>query len=69
MNEKVIKMNKRGVLNIVHFNDVYEIRESNKPVCGGVDRFCFRVKELREKYNPVILFSGDLWNPSKCMGS
>ena len=50
---------------ILHFNDVYEIRESAKNhVCGGVARFDTLLKSYADE-NPIILFSGDLWNPSK----
>lgn len=55
---------KKGVLNIVHFNDVYEVRESDKHVCGGAPRFVSLVHSFKDK-NPLVLFSGDLWNPSK----
>ena len=52
-------------IHIVHFNDVYEVRENEKShVCGGADRFKTLVDQFQDK-NPLVLFSGDLWNPSK----
>jgi 2',3'-cyclic-nucleotide 2'-phosphodiesterase (5'-nucleotidase family) len=55
-------------LNIIHYNDVYELRGTDQPgVCGGADRFCALVNKLKQEHNPLILFSGDLWNPSKCI--
>lgn len=58
------------ILNIIHFNDVYEVRENpSKKVCGGAARFVSLINSLKKKdgedLNPLILFSGDLWNPSK----
>lgn len=50
---------------IIHYNDVYELRGSDKELCGGADRFCHLVNKLREQHNALVLFSGDLWNPSK----
>jgi 5'-nucleotidase len=59
------KNSSKSPIQIIHFNDVYEVRgDSNKEVCGGADRFCSLVKSFKEK-NPLVLFSGDLWNPSK----
>jgi len=51
-------------ITFLHFNDVYEIRESKVKVCGGVSRFDSLVKSFKDQ-NPVLLFSGDLWSPSK----
>jgi len=48
---------------LLHFNDVYEIRENSKnTICGGVSRFDTLVKQYPDA---IVLFSGDLWNPSK----
>lgn len=49
---------------IIHFNDVYDMDEKNSEVCGGVARFDTLIKSY-EKENPIVLFSGDLWSPSK----
>ena len=56
---------KPKTLSIIHYNDVYELRGTEKEICGGADRFCQLVNELREKHNSLVFFSGDLWNPSK----
>jgi hypothetical protein len=57
-----------GELNIIHFNDVYEVRERDNEVCGGAARFCTYVNSFKapgEDKDPLVLFSGDLWSPSK----
>lgn len=59
------KSGEKQPIHIVHFNDVYEVRENEKKeVCGGADRFATLVHSFKDK-NPLVLFSGDLWNPSK----
>lgn len=52
-------------LNLIHYNDVYELRGNDKEICGGADRFCTLLSEVREQHNALVLFSGDLFNPSK----
>ncbi|KAK3086654.1 hypothetical protein FSP39_021442 [Pinctada imbricata] len=50
-------------LTIIHFNDVYNIEpQKNEPV-GGAARFTAYVKS-QQSHNPLILFSGDVLNPS-----
>lgn len=54
-------------LKILHFNDVYNISHDPKnQICGGIARFATKMQEIK-KENPetVILFSGDLWSPSR----
>ena len=51
---------------ILHFNDVYEIGEKSIHLCGGVARFHTLVKSFQQE-EPALLFSGDLWSPSKCI--
>lgn len=55
----------RKSLTIIHYNDVYELRGTDKEICGGADRFCYLVNKFREEHDALVLFSGDLWNPSK----
>ena len=54
-------------LKIIHFNDVYNITENEKSeVCGGVARFAAKMDQIKKEHpETVILFSGDLWSPSK----
>ena len=52
-------------LKIIHYNDVYELRGIDKDICGGADRFCTLVNQIREQHDALVLFSGDLFNPSK----
>lgn len=49
---------------ILHFNDVYNIDQQVKtePV-GGAARFCTAMNSFKE-LNPLVLFSGDAFNPS-----
>ncbi|PNH05871.1 5'-nucleotidase [Tetrabaena socialis] len=52
-------------LTILHFNDVYNIEEQAREPVGGAARFCAKVKEVRKSgANPLVLFSGDAYNPS-----
>lgn len=58
-------LHKEFDLCIVHFNDVYNIeprKEGSEPV-GGAARFIHHVKSLAH-LNPLVLFSGDAFNPS-----
>jgi 5'-nucleotidase len=58
-------------LTILHFNDVYNIDVSSKqePV-GGAARFVHAVKQQKQAiqqetgHEPLVLFSGDCFNPS-----
>lgn len=52
-------------LALVHYNDVYELRGTDKDPCGGADRFSQLANELRKEHDALVFFSGDLWNPSK----
>ncbi|PPS96817.1 5'-Nucleotidase/apyrase [Cryptosporidium hominis] len=47
---------------ILHFNDVYNIEEDVNST-GGVARFVEALKSFRS-LNPLLLFSGDVFNPS-----
>ncbi|KAJ1609839.1 5'-nucleotidase/2'-cyclic phosphodiesterase [Cryptosporidium canis] len=47
---------------ILHFNDVYNIEEDVNGG-GGVARFVEALKSFRSQ-NPLLLFSGDVFNPS-----
>lgn len=51
-------------LTIIHYNDVYNIDQQVKsePI-GGAARFCTAVNSFKPE-NPLILFSGDAFNPS-----
>ncbi|GLC44409.1 hypothetical protein PLESTB_000472700 [Pleodorina starrii] len=52
-------------LTILHFNDVYNIEEQAREPKGGAARLCAKVNEFRESgANPLVLFSGDCYNPS-----
>ena len=48
---------------ILHFNDVYEIESRDKEPVGGAARFTTLLKSYEERH-PLILFSGDAFNPS-----
>lgn len=51
-------------LTILHYNDVYNIESSVKsePI-GGAARFCTAINSFKQ-LNPLVLFSGDAFNPS-----
>jgi len=50
-------------ITIVHFNDVYNIEGRSQEPVGGAARFCTAVSQLSAS-NPLVLFSGDAFNPS-----
>lgn len=54
----------RNALVIIHYNDVYNIDQQVKsePI-GGAARFCTAVNSFKDQ-NPLVLFSGDAFNPS-----
>ena len=58
-------MEKNGVeeLIILHFNDVYNLEEGQEEPVGGVARFKTALDSFSE-LEPLILFSGDLFQPS-----
>lgn len=55
-------------LHVVHFNDVYHLPpfkpSTARGVVGGASRFHTVLAEIRENYNPLVLFSGDFMGPS-----
>jgi 5'-nucleotidase len=50
-------------VSIVHFNDVYDIEPCEQEPVGGAARFVTAVRQLNDQ-NPLVLFSGDAFNPS-----
>lgn len=62
-------MSQVGVIKLVHFNDVYNVTASKTAnPCGGAARFVHKVKAILEqptnKCKPIVVFSGDAFNPS-----
>ena len=54
-------------LTILHFNDVYNIEPRDQEPVGGAARFVTKIKSFSEVNGgaePMVLFSGDLLNPS-----
>ena len=56
-------LKKEQKLIILHFNDVYNLEESQSEPLGGVARFKTALDSFSE-LEPLILFSGDLFQPS-----
>jgi len=52
-------------LTILHFNDVYNIEEIKTDPVGGAARFKTALDSFKH-LDPLILFSGDLFQPSLC---
>ena len=53
-----------SALNIIHFNDVYNI-EANSDGEAGVVNFEAYLRQLKSQYpDSLVLFSGDLFSPS-----
>ena len=59
-------MESEKVVHVLHFNDVYNLasRPKKEPV-GGAARFITATKQKSEGLNPLVLFSGDIYSPSK----
>jgi len=55
-----------AILTIIHFNDVYNIESRSQEPVGGAARFMTAVSQLASS-NPLVLFSGDAFNPSISM--
>jgi 2',3'-cyclic-nucleotide 2'-phosphodiesterase (5'-nucleotidase family) len=62
--------NKKNILDIIHFNDVYNLEPqySEDPI-GGVSRFNTALTNLKKELasqgrKPIIIFSGDFVGPS-----
>jgi len=51
------------IVTIIHFNDVYNIESRSQEPVGGAARFVTAVNQLASN-NPLVLFSGDVFNPS-----
>lgn len=56
--------NNKKTLTVLHYNDVYNIDQNTmtEPI-GGAARFCTAIKSFQH-LNPLVLFSGDAFNPS-----
>lgn len=52
-------------LRIIHFNDVYNIEESEKEPVGGAARFSTAVHQIQKTAPSLTVFSGDAFSPSK----
>lgn len=55
---------KRKPLKVIHFNDVYNIEETKDEPVAGSSRFYSALRAYSHQ-NPLILFSGDIFSPSK----
>ena len=49
---------------LLHFNDVYNLQPRKKEPIGGAARFITAANAHKDK-NPLVLFSGDIYSPSK----
>ncbi|KAI9281605.1 Metallo-dependent phosphatase-like protein [Sporodiniella umbellata] len=54
------------LLELIHFNDVYHVTPSKEEPVGGASRFTTKINEIRSRseQTPLVLFSGDAFNPS-----
>lgn len=58
-------------LQIIHFNDVYNIDTTVREPVGGAARFVTAVREAKEAAHPVeslVIFSGDAFSPAPLTG-
>lgn len=55
-------------LELVHFNDVYHVSPSKDEPVGGSSRFVSKINQVLTESTapdkPMVLFSGDAFNPS-----
>eukprot|EP01095_Lingulamoeba_sp_RSL-Kostka_P005948 TRINITY_DN1814_c0_g1_i1.p1 TRINITY_DN1814_c0_g1~~TRINITY_DN1814_c0_g1_i1.p1 ORF type:complete len:561 (+),score=183.64 TRINITY_DN1814_c0_g1_i1:34-1716(+) len=53
-------------LTIIHFNDVYSIKEKKEEPVGGIGRFATMLNSYNDHDNerPLVVFSGDFMSPS-----
>jgi hypothetical protein len=70
-NKKVIYENKNlgsvdKKLNIIHFNDVYDIEPKKSDPVGGASRFVSALEDLMGETPTLVMFSGDAISPSLC---
>ena len=68
-NKKVIYENKSVInfekkLNIIHFNDVYDIEPKKSDPVGGASRFVSALENLMGETPTLVMFSGDALSPS-----
>ncbi len=68
-NKKVIYENKCLInfdkkLNIIHFNDVYNIEPNKSEPVGGASRFISALDDLTKEAPTIVMFSGDALSPS-----
>jgi len=54
---------KEKSLLVLHFNDVYNVESREQEPVGGAARFIRAVRHFQHE-NPLVLFSGDVLNPS-----
>ena len=57
-------MESEKVFHIFHFNDVYNLKSRKKEPVGGAARFITAANKFKD-LNPLVLFSGDIYSPSK----
>lgn len=55
-------------LELIHFNDVYHVSPAKEEPVGGASRFVSKVSQVLTESTaedePMVLFSGDAFNPS-----
>ena len=63
-NNKIENAQKK--INIIHFNDVYNVESGTKEPIGGAARVVTLIEKLKEQEpNPtIVIFSGDAISPS-----
>ena len=55
---------KEKILHIMHFSNVYNLIEREKDPVGGAARFITAAEKFSD-LNPLVLFSGDIFSPSR----
>ena len=51
-------------INLIHFNDVYNVENGTREPVGGAARFITAIERLKQEEPTIVLFSGDAISPS-----
>ena len=57
-------LSKKNLINIIHFNDVYNIESNSQEPVGGAARFITVLENLIIQKPTLVFFSGDALSPS-----
>lgn len=65
--EADVKLKDTKKINLIHFNDVYNLESSKTEPVGGASRFLTVIEKLKDLGPYIVLFSGDALSPGHRM--